>query len=416
MKIILVLIGMIGLTFGLAVSADSTSSTNNLKEKAPRVYIYCDYCDLDFIRTEITFVNYVIDRKEAEIHILITHEHSGSGGQQYTLTFIGLQKYKDMNDTLKLDIYQDDTEDIGRRKLVQVLKLGLMRYMARTPLAQQININIAQGLAAQEVRDKWNYWLFQTSIYSDFNGEQSYQYLSLNGKIKADRITEKWKMKLSLGTNYTEENFDIEDSTLNSYTRSQYLDGLVVKSLSRHWSAGISAGIHSSTYNNLASSFSLEPALEYNVFPYSESTRRELRILYNLGYRYNKYEEETIYNKTEEGLIEEELTTTLELKQPWGTVEINVSASHYLHDFSKNYTHISSEIDLRLFKGFSLEVYGAFSRIHDQLSLPKGEISTEEILLRRRQMETQYYYWASIGFSYSFGSIYNNIVNPRFGN
>jgi hypothetical protein len=53
--------------------------------------------------------------------------------------------------------------------------------------------------------------------------------------------------------------------------------------------------------------------------------------------------------------------------------------------------------------------------IHDQLSLPKEDIATEEILLQRKQLATQYQYWASIGFSYTFGSIYNNIVNPRFG-
>jgi len=40
--------------------------------------------------------------------------------------------------------------------------------------------------------------------------------------------------------------------------------------------------------------------------------------------------------------------------------------------------------------------------------------SLEEILLRRRELETSYYYYFSIGLSYTFGSIYNNVVNPRF--
>jgi hypothetical protein len=54
--------------------------------------------------------------------------------------------------------------------------------------------------------------------------------------------------------------------------------------------------------------------------------------------------------------------------------------------------------------------------IHDQLGLPKGGASTEEILLQTKRLSTQYTYYSSFGLSYTFGSIYNNVVNPRFGN
>jgi hypothetical protein len=65
---------------------------------------------------------------------------------------------------------------------------------------------------------------------------------------------------------------------------------------------------------------------------------------------------------------------------------------------------------------FSLNLYGQYSKIRNQISLPKGTASLEEVLLQRRQLETGYQFWGSFGVSYSFGSIYNNIVNPRFGN
>jgi hypothetical protein len=52
--------------------------------------------------------------------------------------------------------------------------------------------------------------------------------------------------------------------------------------------------------------------------------------------------------------------------------------------------------------------------VHNQLSIPKGNYFIEDVLLERAELETQFTYFASIGFSYSFGSIYNNIVNPRF--
>jgi len=56
------------------------------------------------------------------------------------------------------------------------------------------------------------------------------------------------------------------------------------------------------------------------------------------------------------------------------------------------------------------------SIIHDQLSIAKGVgASLEEVLLRRKQLETNYNYYLSIGLSYTFGSIFTNVVNPRFG-
>jgi hypothetical protein len=190
---------------------------------------------------------------------------------------------------------------------------------------------------------------------------------------------------------------------------------LIVRSLSDHWSIGISADAYASTYSNIRASYGVQPAIEYDLFPYSKSTRKEFRILYQVGRRARRYYEITLYDKMEEALYDQSLDFAFELKQPWGTVEIDVSGSHYLHDADKYRMDVHGEISLRLFKGLSFNTYGGYSRIHDQLSLPRGEATKEDILLRRRQLATQYDYWFSAGFAFAFGSIYNNIVNPRFG-
>jgi hypothetical protein len=52
--------------------------------------------------------------------------------------------------------------------------------------------------------------------------------------------------------------------------------------------------------------------------------------------------------------------------------------------------------------------------IHDQLYLPKGDASHDDILLKRRQMATNYQINGRLGFKFTFGSIYNNVVNERF--
>ena len=160
----------------------------------------------------------------------------------------------------------------------------------------------------------------------------------------------------------------------------------------------------------------LETGLEYNLFPYSLSTRKQLRIQYIPAYSYFEYNEETIFDKNFDRLFKENLSIALELKETWGSVSATLEGSNYLRDFKKNRLELFGEFSLRLIKGLSLNLFGNGSMIHDQLSLPKSGASAEEILLHRRQLATQFQYFTSIGLSYTFGSIYNNVVNPRFGN
>ncbi len=70
---------------------------------------------------------------------------------------------------------------------------------------------------------------------------------------------------------------------------------------------------------------------------------------------------------------------------------------------------------VRVFKGLSLSVNGRYSKVRDQLNLAAGEASLEELLLRRKELLSGYRYNLSVGLSYSFGSVYSSVVNPRFG-
>jgi hypothetical protein len=103
------------------------------------------------------------------------------------------------------------------------------------------------------------------------------------------------------------------------------------------------------------------------------------------------------------------------VRQPWGSISAVTGFSQYLTDPSKYSLNTFGGASIRVFKGFSVSVFGEFSRTRDQIYLPRGGASTEEILLRQRQLATGYQYFVNFGVSYSFGSIFNNIVNPRFG-
>jgi hypothetical protein len=158
------------------------------------------------------------------------------------------------------------------------------------------------------------------------------------------------------------------------------------------------------------------PGIEYDLFPYSESTRRQLRILYSIGYSYANYTDTTIYNLTKEGHLQHSLSAAYEVVQKWGSINVNINYSNYLHDWSKNNLSAYGGINLRVAKGLSVSFGGSASLIHDQLGLVKGGATTEEVLLRRKELATQFQYFGSFGLTFTFGSIYNNVVNPRFGN
>ena len=66
--------------------------------------------------------------------------------------------------------------------------------------------------------------------------------------------------------------------TFTSIRREWDNDALLVKSLTDHWSAGVRGAVSSSTYYNVDLAVEAMPAVEWNFFPYSQSTRREFTV------------------------------------------------------------------------------------------------------------------------------------------
>ena len=152
--------------------------------------------------------------------------------------------------------------------------------------------------------------------------------------------------------------------------RERDFNWLVVKGLGEHWSIGARGDVESSTFDNTQFSISGAPALEYNVFPYSMYTRRQLRALYGIGATHLRYYEETLYGKTEETLPQHLLSLTLEQRERWGSLQAQVEWSQYLHDLSKSRLEVDGELSIRVARGLSVASEVNASRIRDQLSIP----------------------------------------------
>lgn len=402
-----------------AVHAQTTGPAQ-AQGTAVRVYLDCSgfYCDRDVFQTEIAFVTHVRDRGDAEVHVLITSQSTGAGGTAYTLAFLGQGRYAGVNSTLTHNSEPNISEERRMAGLAGAIKLGLVRYAAETP--QGANLRVTYDApkteeAATPARDPWNHWTMRLSGRGFFNGEQTYSNKNFFGSVSASRTTEQWKLRVSLNGSESETRFEIDSATV--FTNKQTgrsIDVLTVRSLGPHLSAGVTGSASRSTYLNQDMAVRIAPAVEYNFFPYSESTRRQLTARYSVGPAWYDYSEQTVFERTEEARVQQMLQVGVVARQPWGSIDVGAAAGSFLDDFAQNRLQIGGGVELNLFRGFSLDLNGSYDRLRDQIYLAAGEATDEEVLLRRRQLATGFQYFASVGLSYTFGSKVSPVVNPRF--
>ena len=391
------------------------------RSAALKVFLDCGSCDLNYFRTEITFINYVRDRADAEVHVLVTTQDTGGGGTEYTIRYIGLGRFDGVEQTLKHFAAQTQTEDERRAGLLARFSLGLIRYAAETSLAPRLKVTFdspsSKKAAADVTNDPWNFWVFGINANGSIEGQESESEKDIEASISANRTTEAWKLNFSASGEFSRESFVLDDGdTFTADARNIEANALVAKSVNPHWSVGGVAAVQSSIFSNYDLRTRFAAGIEYDVFPYSESTRRILALLYTVGWERADYEETTLYGKDEEDLLDHKFETTLDLRQPWGGASASFEMAQYLSQPSKYRLSVEGGVEVRLFKGFSVEMFGEASRRRDQLSLRRGDATNEEILVRQRELATGYQYDFGFGISYSFGSIFNNVVNPRFRN
>lgn len=385
-----------------------------------QVFLDCHDCFADYLREETDFVDFVRDRTQAAVHVIITNTGTGSGGREYVISFTGLGPFAGRDSTLKAFTGTGDPEDVRRRQLLTTLHIGLLPYLAASGVSQQLGVQVElredPGGPRIDRPDPWNSWVFSIQGSASFNGEESNKERQVSVEVSADRITPNWKTTFGVEIDQETEEFDLdEDDPVKVERRERDFSWLIVKSLGEHWSAGARGTIDSSTFDNIELRIEMAPAVEFNVFPYSAYQRRQLRAQYSVGVRRQSYFEETLFGKIEETLPAHEFSVTYDQRERWGSVEGHVEWFQYLNDLSKSRLEANGEISWRILRGLSISADVNASRIRDQISLRRRGATPEEILLRLRQLQSGYEYGVSMRLTYTFGSIFSSIVNPRFG-
>ena len=414
------------LIFFLSIISFISNSQTLQKEKL-KVFVDCSsaYCDMNFIKTEINFVDHVLDNQAADVHILITQQPNGGGGNQYQLIFFGQNNFKDRKDTLRYNTKPNSTEFEIRELLVKYLLLGLVPYVSQTSGIENITIQLKQSSKGDSLsksaptRDPWNYWVFNININGNLNSDQVYKNFQYSGNFSVTRITDKLKIRFNISASKNKSSYEFgDDSTgitkivVNNNNHEFFHQ--VVKSISDRWSVGYDIVMSRNTFRNYKFRTVLKPAIEYNFFPYKDVNNKLFTVRYGVDIISNNYFEKTLYLKTKETLFGQGLEVALTYNQKWGTINLSANSHSYFNKPKYYNVGLGGGVNVRLTGNltFNVFVFGSYQR--DQIYLPKGEASEREILTRQRQLATNYTYFTFFGVSYRFGSKLNNFVNPRF--
>lgn len=407
----------------IAATSVSAAGQSTGDEPPPAVFLDCQArsCDSSHIRNEVRFVNWVRDRTDADVYVLVTSQSTGGGGSSYRVTLAGRERFAGDSTDIGFSTRQTSTSAEDRDALTARIAQGLVRYAVRTSAAAGVRV-LSEDVSAADltpvvpVRDPWNYWVFSARADAELNGESREQEHQFELSFNADRVTEMWNLEFQVEGSHEEQEFELSDRTIRSIQRDYEARAGVARAVARLWSAGMSADLGTSSFANQDLYARVAGLIEYSLFPYSEFSRRRATLQYSVGVRHFDYEQITIYDRLSEQRADHELELTVQFQQPWGSATVELSGSHYLDDLERNNLSSFVNLNVRLLRGLSLDVRGHYERVRDQIYIPKGDATDEEVLLQRRALETGYRYGTSVGLRYTFGSIYNNIVNPRLDN
>lgn len=388
-------------------------------QERPKIFINCQQarCYETFLRTELSYFTIARDQSLADIQVLITDQRNAGGGVNYQLNFIGQKEYVGNDCLIEFNTEQSDTEAIARKKLLNKINQGLLQYISNTLLVEDVIITFPKNSSQpeeEEEEDPWNDWIFGIDGSGRLNGESNKNSVRLDGSFRGGRTTLKSKYSfysyIRQNSNSVTVNNVEEVVTTNNYG----FNSIYVTSFSKNWSiGGFVKGFHS-VYSNIDFSSSLAPAIEYSIFPIENFNKEQFRFIYQAGYRRLKYLETTIFDKIVESRPYHQLTSILGYTKPWGNFSAELNGYQYLDDPTKYRMSLEVDLSWRIRKGVSLRLYGSGSQIQNQISLAKTETSSEELLLGGQQLPTSFAYFTSFGLNYTFGSVNNSIVNPRF--
>ena len=376
-----------------------------------KVYLDCR-CDDNYIKQQTSFLEYVRDQDLADIEIIIRDIRTPTGTRSFEIQIDGNNEFKEISSSAIVSGFVTDTSGTLRDKLLNKLKLSLIPFLDKAKYV--INIDINSNFDEDIINDdKWKNWVFELSGSYNNDKEESRKTNRYEIEFEIDKLTEDWRIGMEISRNESNRKFISNDDVYISNRKTTSFRGRVIRSISDHFSAGIFLGAYQNTYENIDFNRYIEPALEYSFYPYKDVLSKEITLAYRIGTGKRNYIEKTIYGYEKQNLTSQKLSLNIRFRQKWGNISSYLNATQFLNDGTKKRLSLRSNLDIRVYEGLAVRFSGNINLIREQYSLAAGTTSIEELLLQQREIATDYKTNFSVGLSYTFGSIYNSIINTR---
>lgn len=381
-----------------------------------KVMIDCRGCDESYMQQNSLFLTHVRDQALADVYLLINRTWSPSS-EIYKMEYMGKGEFEGMNYTYSADFSRTLTNNETRKGLLQEVLKGLMPYILKTNLTNKIQVVQSEESEESEnnlPRDPWNNWVFEIQGELNLRDQDTREELNYELGFEGDKVSQNWRIRIDGFFRRRILNIDQDDGTeFTSVREYKYFGTSVVKSLGDHWSVGLFSNIENNNVDNFLLRLNVSPAVEFSLFDYREVLTREITFAYKIGYNYQKYLETTIFEVDEDRFPSQSFSVNVRFRRDWGYIFSSVAVRNFLNDFSKNRISIDNRASVRIFKGLFASINADFDMIRDQINLQLGDASLEDIILQQRAIATNYRLNVGVGLSYTFGSIYNNILNTR---
>ena len=376
-------------------------------------------CSSEFFVLDLPYVNWTRDRLFADVQFLVTTIQTGSGSFQYTVRALGRGRFTGRADTSVVNTLPNESEDGVRRKLSSSMALLLVPYVRSTSVAARLRVVYdapanARQASPQSVKDPWNFFVLQLQGNGFLQTESRQTCANMDADVRVRRVTEKNAIRLGWNQSVRYNSIEVNDSTTVTNTiRNGVFFVRGVKALGPRLSVGLLTNAGFSEFNNTALFWRAAPVVEYNLFPWQQATSRQVAIAYGVGPRYFRWQEPTIFGRRSEWRMQQELVVGSDVRQSWGNVKASARYASFVPELKRWNLSLNGETNLNLVKGLAFNFGGGASLIRDQIFLAAQGQTPEQILTQRRALASDFSVFVYTGLSYSFGSIYNSVVNPR---
>jgi hypothetical protein len=407
----------------------------------PRLFLNCTAeCFEPFLRQELSHFDLVRDRHQASFEVLISAQPAGSGGVAYRVTAFrrdhgarpssvrGAPTQSSPRGSEVPAVAPSASRQVTRRPgqaeadfraalLDGVLRL-LYATMIGTPHESRFQLRLPRrsGQELERLPDPWDYWVLMPELEGEGEAGSGYHFAELGGNVTIRRITDRHKLRLKLSYWRALSSFEFEDgSSISGDVYGIASNGVYARSLGERSAIGLTGNVRSSEFENLELHAHYGPVFEVNLFPYTENASRQLRLSYQIGVWYNDYIERSAERELSELRYYHAATAVADVNQAWGSVQVAAQLNSFLRQPSQFRLALGGQLALLLFEGFSLQFEGTSAWVRDQINARERPLEDSEVLLFIAEQPTRFTLEATFGFSYTFGSVHNTIVNPRFG-